>query len=273
MSETTQNSTILTTLTDLGLGENEAKIYEILLSNPDATIPILRQKSPFSRTMLYYILDSLKQYDLLETKEIGKKTVYNAAPPEKLEELFDDQQKELHRQKEQLKTVLGDLRSMYNLSHNKPGVRFFEGPEGTKEVTFDSLKATGMIYTFLDIEAIQKYAPEVNKEYVKERVKRGIFKKQICLDTPFARERYRGLPPKDRLLEVRLIKREASPFKTGLQIYNDTISYSTLTADKQIGVIIVDENIAQMQRSLFEYIWETLPPLQAAADEISVPTA
>lgn len=266
MSIPTTNNNIETTLTELGLGQNEAKLYEILLNLPDATIPALQAKSLFSRTMLYHILENLAGYELVETKEINKKTVYNAVHPEKLEGFIADQEKALHRQKEQLQTILGDLRSTYNLAHNKPGVKFFEGPNGIKETTFDSLKAKGEIYTFLDVEATQKYAGEMNKKYVAERIKLGIHKKQIALDTPFTRARYKTLPPTDRLLEVRLMPATKNPFQTGMQIYNDTVSFTTFTADKQIGVIVEDASIAQMQRALFEYIWNSLPALQAASN-------
>ena len=260
----TTPTTITRTLVDLGLSENEAALYEILLKNPEATIPLLQQKSPFSRTMLYYILESLEGYGLVSDKKEGKKTVYAVEPPQKLQDFVKDQEEELKRHKTLLTDVMADLTSAYNLAHNKPGVRFFEGPEGIKEVTFDSLKATGTIYTFIDMEGIEKYAKKMNADYVAERIKRGIPKKQISLDTPYTRERYKQMPPPSRLLEVRLIPQALNPFKSGMQIYNDTISYSTLTDEAQIGVIIVDKNIANMHRSLFEYIWNSLTPLQQA---------
>lgn len=260
MSNTPTN-TIVRTLTDLGLSQNEAILYEILLKNPGATIPLLQQKSPFSRTMLYYILDILEGYGLITHKKAGKKTTYSVEPPQKLQDFVKDQEEELKRHKTLLTDVMADLTSAYNLAHNKPGVRFFEGPEGIKEVTLDSLKATGTIYTFIDMEAIEKYGKKMNAEYVAERIKLGIPKKQISLDTPYTRERYKQLPPLSRLLEVRLIPQALHPFKSGMQIYNDTISYSTLTDEAQIGVIIVDKNIANMHRSLFEYMWNSLPPL------------
>ena len=111
------------------------------------------------------------------------------------------------------------------------------------------------------MEAVEKYAKEINQAYVTERLQKKIPKKMIALDTPFTRERYHNAPPTSKLLEVKLLPAALAPFKTGLQIYNNTISYSTLTAEKQIGVIIIDEQIARLQRTVFEYVWQTLPPL------------
>lgn len=264
-NQPTTNSSITQTLVDLGLAENDARLYEILLANPDATITVLKQKSPFSRTMLYYILESLEGFELVEKKEVspvqdghGKKTVYNAAPPEKLEEFISEQERELDRQKSMLKKVVGDLGSVYRLAHGKPGVRFFEGPDGIKEVTFDSLNAAGEIYTFADTEAVEKFAKEMNASYSKQRLAKKIAKKIIALDTPFAREHYQNIS--SSLTQIRFISAKLNPFQTGMQIYNNRISYATLTDKKMIGVIIEDANIAQMHRSLFEFIWNGLPP-------------
>lgn len=258
MSNIEQKSAAVNTLETLGLGQNEAILYEILVKNPGATIPGLRQMTSFSRPMLYYILKSLGEYELVEEKKTGKKTSYFPAPPDKLLDLLKEQEKELEQQKTALSEVVSDLGSAYRLATGKPGVRFFEGLAGVREVTFDSLKAQGEILTFLDVEATQKYIMDINKEYVAERVKRNISKRQIAPDTPFTRERYKKYSP---LLEVRLVPPELKPFKTSVQIYNNTVSFSSLTDKKMIGIIIEDEHIAQLHRSLFEYIWGTLKSL------------
>jgi sugar-specific transcriptional regulator TrmB len=217
--------------------------------------------------MVYYVLGRLESLGLVIADDApGRKTIFHAEGPEKLEALLEEREKEIARQKETLRAAIGDLRSVYNLAHNKPGVRFFEGPEGIREVTFDSLKAEGEIYTFADMEAVETYAKTMNADYVKERLKKKISKKLMVLDTPYTRERYRAAPPSAKLLEVRLLPPALSPFQTGMQIYNNTISYSTLTAEKQIGVIIADEQIARMHRSLFDYIWGTLPPLPITSE-------
>lgn len=268
MSNNLQTTATTKTLEELGLGQNEAVLYEILLKTMDASIPYLLKNSSFSRTMLYYILGNLESFGLIKAEKKGKKTVYNVEPPEKLAEMVEDRAKEFHKQKDLLHDAMGDLYSTYRLAHNKPGVKFFEGLEGFKTVTNDSLKAQGEILTFLDVDATQKYASGINQEYVKERIKKGIPKRQIAVDTPFTRARYKNYSP---LLEVRLMPPAVSPFKTSVQIYNNTVSFSTLNDKKMIGVIVEDEQIAQLHRSLFEYVWHTLPALPSAQNKPSAP--
>ncbi len=253
-------SPIAKSLEELGLAKNEAILYDILLQTTDATIPYLVKNSPFSRTMLYYVLEALENYGLVTAAKNGSKTAYNAEPPEKIAEMVANREKDFQKQKDLLKGVMGDLYSTYRLAHNKPGVKFYEGEAGFKEITYDSLNATETVYTFADTEGIEKFVKNLNTDYVAERKKRNIKKHIIALDTPFARAHYQNT--NDELTEVRLMDKKIPAFQTGTHIYNDTVSFITLRADSKIGIIIKDPSIAKMHRSLFEFIWSTLPELK-----------
>lgn len=257
MEQNITNQSVITTLTELGLGQNEAILYEILLKNPDANIPLLRKNSQFTRTMLYYVLNNLISLELAKSSKIGKKTAYNAAPPEKLEDFVHNQEKELERQKSLLKGVISELGSTYRLAHNKPGIRFFEGPAGIKEILDDSLTSKTIIYTYADIEAIVKHIDAINKNYVAKRDKLGIKKRAILTDSPFARnylkDYYRDVT------DIKFIKGDFVPFSNVMQIYDNKISYLTLEEDKIIGVIIQDDIIYRMHKALFEFTWAKLP--------------
>ncbi len=254
-------STTAKTLEELGLAKNEAILYEILLKTPAATIPYLVKNSPFSRTLLYYLLGNLESYGLLTVEGRGtgdgKKTTYIAEPPEKIAEMIGDREKEFHKQKDLLHNVMGDLYSTYRLAHNKPGVKFFEGEEGIREVLADSLTSNTIIYTYADIEAIVKYIDAINQEYVKKRDHLGLKKEAIIVDSPFARN-YLKEYHRDTT-DIKFIKGDVHPFQNVMQIYDGKISYLTLEGDTMIGVIISDPVIYRMHRSLFEFTWAKLP--------------
>lgn len=242
MDQTSTNTSIINTLVELGLGQNEAIMYEILLKNPNASIPVLSKASQFSRTMLYYVLNNLIAMELANSSKTGKKTVYNSAPPEKLEEFVADQQKELDRQKNALKGIIPDLGSIYRLSHKKPGLRFFEGISGVREVWWDSLSSKTEIYTYGDLELLATKFSDLNSKFVKERVKRNIVKKAITNDSPFNRD---FLNKYDRTFTfTRLISGYSVDFSsTIMNIYDGKVSYTTLVGDSTIGVIISDKQI------------------------------
>lgn len=196
----------------------------------------------------------------MEYRKEGRHAYYKITHPEKLRDLLSERKRDVKTLEDELGKTIKNITGMYNLSQHKSGIRFLEGPEGIREATFDSLKAEGAIYTIIDMDATLAYAKDMNEEYVNERIQRNIRKKQITLDSPAARERYKTQPA-DRLLEVRFLPAQKNPFNTGVQMYNNTVSYSTMTEKAQIAVIIEEENIARTHRALFEYVWESLPPL------------
>jgi len=132
------------------------------------------------------------------------------------------------------------------------------------EVINDSLSAKGDILTYLDVEATQKYISGQNKEYVNKRVELGIHKRMIAPNTPATRERYRNYNPN---IEVRLMPPDIKPFETSVQMYNDTISFSSLDEEKMIGVLIEDKKIVQLHKSIFEFVWKSLPKLTYSDSE------
>jgi sugar-specific transcriptional regulator TrmB len=241
----------------IGLNENEAEIYEILLNLGPVPVREILKKTALQRSNLYNVLSGLKSRGLIGEKLGGAGlTIFYPETPDKLEDLVAVSEKKLAQSKSQLGANLDALKGLFLLSQERPTIRFFEGKEGIQKVLYESLKAKGEIYTYIDAEGVEKYIKQINEKYVEKRSELKIPKKIIALGTPFAREHYKQTV--SSLTEVRFIPPEFKPFQTGMQIYDNTIAYTTLTDKKMIGVIIEDENIAQMHRSIFEYLWSTL---------------
>ena len=74
------------------------------------------------------------------------------------------------------------------------------------------------------------------------------------LDTPFARDFLKDYHK--QTTDIRLIKQDSSPFHSVMQIYDNKISYITLSDKEMIGVIIEDPHIFEMHKYLFEYSWD-----------------
>lgn len=262
------NKTITEALIELGLGENDAIMYQILLQFPQASVHDLQEKSPFSRTMIYYLLDNLVQFELASVDESGKKALYTAENPHKLEGFIREQEKELERQKKTLGTVLSDLSSVYRLAHHKPGVQFFEGADGFRDALYDSLTAKETIYAFVDVDAVSTFADSINKAYVKKRRELGIEKKILAPDTPGNRAYLKAQGA--QATNVRFLPKEMAAFGTGMEIYDHKISYFTLQEDHSIAVVIEDQSIYDMHRKIFEYLW-TLAGAERKKEKIKKP--
>lgn len=244
------------TLTTAGLDAIAAEIYLVLVDYGESTVPQVLQHTELSRASVYDALADLLAKEYVEYRKEGRNAFYKPLHPNKLFGLLEERKREVALLEGEMGETIRSLVGSYNLSQNKAGVRFFEGEEGMQAILEDSLTSKETILTFADIEAINTHIDDVNTAYVKKRDDLGIKKRAIIADTPFARD-YLKTYHVDTT-DIRFIGGKAHPFKNVMQIYDGKVSYLTLTKEKMVGVIIQDQEVYDMHRSLFEYIWSTL---------------
>jgi sugar-specific transcriptional regulator TrmB len=241
-------------LIQAGLSQTQAVVYEALIKNGPLPAGKLAKKTPFKRGLVYLGLEDLIKLDLVEKKEENNQAaVFQVKHPTSLQSLAEKREQQAKDAKLALEGVLPSIVSDFNLISGRPGVLFYEGEEGIKKTLEDSLSSKTEIYTYADPETIVKYADKINKDYVKKRNKLGIKKKIVMLDSEFARK-YMKTFYKD-ITDVRFIDHKPYPFNAITEIYDRTTAYVTLEEKNKIGVIIKNESIYKMQKSLFEFIW------------------
>lgn len=245
------------TLQKLGLSKPEALAYSYLLENGESSVGQMIKRLPIKRGNLYNVLRDLVFKGLAEEFKKNKVVVFRATHPSQILYYLAKEGDDLEARKKLAEEIMEELKSKYSLNNNRPGVHYFEGKDGVKKVLEDSLKSKTEIYSYADIESVEKYLSEINKRYVKKREELKIKKKGIVLDTPFAREFLKDYHP--TITETKLIGYEARPYQTVMQIYDGKISYITLEEKIMIGVIIEDPHIYEMHKYMFEYLWSATP--------------
>ncbi len=241
-------------LLQAGLSAEEAKIYEKLLKAGKMRASKIAAETSIKRGMIYKSLDSLATKKLVKKEdEPGKVAIFAPSHPGSLRDLIEKRKQEAESTHASLQGVIGTMSADFNLISGKPNVQFYEGLEGVKNVIDDSLYAKSEILSYADIEAIQKYIPAINKWYVEQREKYGLKKRGIVLDTPRAREILSGYH--DQITDTKFIASSDIPFHTVMQIYDNKVSYITLSEKEIIGVIIESETITSMHRTIFNFVW------------------
>lgn len=239
-----------------GLNENEAQVYEILLDNGQLGIAKIGALAPnIKRTNLYSVLYSLRDKELIEQALCGGKINFRVNHPNELENYIEKKSEDLNVTKKEISALLPSMISNFNLAYHKPGVKIFEGEEGIEKIVADSLNSKTEIFSFVDVEAVEKYLHEVNVKYVRERERLGKKKRILVTNSEYNKEYFKKLGPE--VTDVRYIDFDLGQFCTNMQIYDNKISYLTLNPDGMIGIIIEDKNIAHLNKGLFEYIWST----------------
>ena len=210
-----------------------------------------------SRPLVYKVLEELIELDLAsKSDDEGKVARFTPKHPVAITKVIDEQKERIERTKKQFLTTSGKLSSLFNLSVGKPGVQFYEGKDGIWEVLMDSMTATEEILSYADLEAIAKYIPELNAEYSTMREDKGVKKRGLVIDSPSARKFLKSY--KGEITKTKLIAKTEStkPFQTVMQIYDNKVSYITLTDEYLVGIIITDQFIADTHKYLFESLWQ-----------------
>lgn len=117
-------------LQDIGLSEKEAVIYLALLAVDNSSVLDLSKKTKLNRSTTYVILESLAKKGLVSETTVGKKTHYQAEPPERLETFVEQRKIMLDEQAKKLKDIIPQIKSTQRESGEKPIVKYYEGREG-----------------------------------------------------------------------------------------------------------------------------------------------
>jgi hypothetical protein len=94
-----------------------------------------------------------------------------------------------------------------------------------------------------------------NNEYVSKRKEKEVHKRLLLFNSKLGREaKQRG---GDEYTDIRIINKESVPeIEAGAQIYDNTVTYLTISDKQKIAAEITDKRIAQMQKHLFLALWE-----------------
>ena len=242
-------------LKDIGLSENEAKVYMAMLELGPATVLEISAKAGVNRPTTYVQIESLKKMGLVSTQVKGKKQLFIAESPEQLEFVIEREKKAIEQKTDELQTVLPELINLFNLAGEKPQVRFLEGKEGLMKMQDELLRSkTKEVVGFTSTESVLRIFPDHVKNYAPRRVKKGIKSKVIYTD---ARGQVLERNDEKMLREAKYVSPEKFPFKSDITIYDDNIAISALEG-KVVGVIITHKELANSFRALFNLLWSSL---------------
>lgn len=240
-------------LKKLGLSESEALIYELLLEVGESEARDLVDKSGLGRGNVYNVLTLLQEKGLALSIE-GKKTKFQAADPSVLHKLLESEMRKVSQLESQFAEALPGLASVFNLSTGKPAIQIFEGLDGARKALWDSLDSKTEVLTYVDIAMVLR-GPfrDINLDYVKERAKRNVAKRVIVADSPEAHEYFSNIQTPNT--KIALVKGLQERHGTIVEIYDNTVSFITLTEGTRISLVIRDPHIFEVHKNQFEFIW------------------
>ena len=162
-----KNMDNLAVLQELGLTENEAKVYIFLLETGSATVAEMTDKLEIHRVNIYDILKRLLEKGLVSYTSEGKKKFYSSTKPDFFLKLLKEKESVFL-------SILPELELKTKQSKRKHEVNVFQGKRGIKAILEDMLKERKTIHVFGAQGNFANILPIYSKQFNKRRQKNNI---------------------------------------------------------------------------------------------------
>lgn len=227
---------------------SQAEILNFLYVNKEAKASNIAKGIKRSRAIVYKDVEELAKMGIIEKKErLNQVAVFSAGHPSLLKKLLTKREAQLKKDKKMLESYLPDIISSYNLINNRPGIKFYEGVEGLKNIyeeILDEGKDFHLIRTAYEPVYNDKIAPVVG-EFIERRIRKNI---KVTAIIPSDVED----SAKDArwLMQRFNVDKEMYSAPVEVDIFGDKIAILSFS-EELIGVVVESKQIAQSLKQVF----------------------
>lgn len=246
----------------IGFSDKEAAVYQSLLQVGSATPAQVARATRLNRTTIYDVMDTLVHRGIASKFKKGPKTYFYALDPRQLVAYLNREEQEsmgkIEKQKKLVQNFLPELISLQNPLSTKPKVQFFEGEKGVREAYEDTLTATEPLRAYTNVAEMLECLPNFFPDYFKRRAKAKIGIRAVFVDNKKSRER--ALADREELRQSKFLLDKTKSFSPEIKIYNDKMVIASWR--EKMAIVIQSKELAELQKIIFDTLWELLPPQQ-----------
>ncbi len=250
------HQSILLNLRAHGLDNESAITYIFLLENGEKSALSISRSLAIPRTRVYRILDSLYEKKLVVRTMTSAGFRFLAAHPKQLNTNLQEAAVSLKHLQTQTVPLIEQLMQIAGQFQASSEVKYYNGLDGLKQVTYNSLAAKKNLYIFeLDQDMSKFIDYEFSEEIRKELVANEITTNQLT-------NLKRILPYTEvtemveKLWRIKHIDPAEFAIRFEVLIYNDVYAMYTYERGEAFCVEIHNRNLADMQKQLFKFVWQ-----------------
>src|SRR3990167_7851344 len=244
-----------------GLTDEESRLYLYLLQHGFTTALTLLRRSRMRRTQGYRILDLLKKLKLVEKKNYERGGKILAKHPSRLQQIVIEREQNVQALKKTLPDLISRLSTIMPASTEKSKVLYYEGIEGLEQVSYNIVHANGLLRVF-EMEHLDNF---LSFEF-SESIRRRLVENKILTRDLTNKKQFPGFTDVADLVQQYSEFRYISPDKLKINfevlIYNDVYATYTYKDKKIFCVEIYNEQLATMQKHIFDFIWAQAKPMK-----------
>jgi sugar-specific transcriptional regulator TrmB len=147
-------------LEDIGLTNAQARAYIALIEHDGSSAPAIAALIGESRTNAYKVLDRLCELGLATKDQHGKRVRYFPTSPTALEQFVQHQAATVDLRERKLKAALPNMMEFFFQHSEQPGIRFYQGEDGLREMFYDQARGKGPVYFIRSTEGIRHFGKE-----------------------------------------------------------------------------------------------------------------
>ncbi|MCK5476327.1 MAG: hypothetical protein KAI55_00230 [Candidatus Aenigmarchaeota archaeon] len=231
-----------------GLSDKEARLYIICLKIGSSTVVSISKESKMRKSTCYDLLNSLIEKSLVSLIIKKSTRYYEAADPKVFLTLLENK-------KTQLEHVLPILNVMKNSVEQKPDVFFYEGVGSIKSIFADIIGQKKELRVFANNSNYYEIMPHFTQKFIRDRKENNIFCKNLGEDSLQTKKI-------QKLDEEEFRKTKIHPLMNNKNvecyIYGSKIAFLVISKNEPVGVIVDNEDIANLQRAIFDGLWDEL---------------
>ncbi|MFA4960110.1 MAG: helix-turn-helix domain-containing protein [Candidatus Pacearchaeota archaeon] len=233
-------------LKELGLDENEIKIYLACLSEGGSNVLEISKKSGLIRTTVYGVLQSLLKKGLVAKINKDGIKFFSAASPIELLNILD-------QKKEKINIIIPELEKIRSSFNKIYSIESFEGKNGVKTITNDIISIPNQIVKVIGAgKKWVEFSETFSMIYYRKKKENNVKTKTILSNLPEEKEFIKNKEVKNS--EFKFLKR-IDVTKTATFIYHDKVAFVSYEENPR-GFIIKDKEFNEIQNIFFDNLWK-----------------
>ena len=237
-----------------GLEPRDLKVYEALLAERDAvSIRAVADLVKMNRGTTYEIIKKLHKLGLISSHMHSKRKYYVAQNPDMLRAHAQDTQRSVASELTNIEQYVIGLKHLQPKSSVEQFTQFYDGEEEIAALLNDVLETVGRTehktYQVISSAQVRSHLYGKFRNFTKKRIALGITVQVIGVGE---------LGSKATHAHRRLLTDTHAP-AAYIIIYADKVAQISLPETGYIqGTVVHNDGIAQLQRLMFEQLWQTL---------------
>ena len=244
---------VYTSLKELGLTDHEANLYIVSVKNGPTSIKKLAEILQISRPNVYKVIEGLEKYGLTRFSDKEKfARDFIVEPPTILLEKLREKKEKLAEIDRNYTLNLPELLAMYNQGESDSKIKIYKGKSEFLTIYKQSLEEESkeILYFGSSKDLIQFVSWDVERQWIEDRVKKGIFIKVLSVPADLTDEFLKN--DEKELRKTKIL--ESRDFSSSFMLFGKKVVF--WQPEAPLAIVIQDQFIYEMMKVVFEKAWE-----------------